>query len=297
MNYKKVEMQAFIVNFLKVANRSEEHIYVLLNAIAPVERDAEVIICESIESTLESLLEPILAYPEHFELSLDADSIMLKNPETLNELVDMWPVDTSVTEAIRECLKKYEFPMMYAAVSLDYAAENERYISSGTKYIDWLWDRLEQNYRPKTRFLKDSCRRTPEDLANIARISNLHTLLSRYYGKNCMDYCGDDRESAAYIFHYSRNGKQRYFKVAREVIKDVRGNIISYSVLEHKPVKNAPYFPDVILGVPSELLEERKIVFDKLTELFKKARGISLSYDAIVYDLGVIYGKIEDPRD
>ena len=297
MNMKKVPMHAFIVNFFKVTNRSEQHISVLLNAIAPVERAADVILCESLDSKLESLLDPILTYPEHFELSLDAESIKLKTPETLDELVEHWPVDTSVTEAIREELKKYEFPMMYGGVALDYAEENERYISSSTKYIDWLWDRLEQNYRPKTRFLKDSCRRTTEDLANIARISNLHTLLSRYYSKNCMDYCGEDRESAAYIFHYSRNGKQRYFKVAREVVKDIRGNIISYSVEEHKPVKNAPYFPDVVLCVPSDLLEERVIVFNKLKELFKKARDISLSYDVIAYDLGIIYGKIEDPRD
>ncbi|MBQ8042801.1 MAG: hypothetical protein IJ272_01455 [Clostridia bacterium] len=297
MNLKKIQMHAFIVNFFKVTNRTSQSIYTLLDAIAPVERAAGVIICESLDSTLESLLEPILTYPEHFELSLDAGSIKLKNPETLNELSELWPVDSSVTEAIRECLKKYEFPMMYAGVSLDYAAQNEKYISSGTKYIDWLWDRLEQNYRPNTRFLKDSCRRTAADLANIARISNLHTILSRYYSKNLMDYCGDDRESEAYIFHYSRNGEQRYFKVERQVVQDIRGNIVSYAVKQHIPVKNAPYFPDVVLGVPSELLEERKKVYDELKELFKKAKSLSLRYDAIQYDLGIIYGRIDDPRD
>ena len=297
MNIKKIQMHEFLVNFFKVTKRTEEHIYVLLNAIAPVERTANVILCESLDSKLESLLEPILTYPEHFELSLDAENIKLKNPETLDELVEHWPVDTSVTEAIREEQKKYEFPMMYAGVALDYAAENERYISSSTKYIDWLWDRLDQNYNPNTRLFKGCCMRTAKDWANIVRISNLHTLLSRYYSKNMMSYYGADRENDAYIFHYTRKGEQRYFKVERSKIPDVRGSIVSYRVTQHYAVETAPYFPDVVLEVPSGLLEEREKLYNELKELFKKARDISLSYDAIAYDLGIIYGKIDDPRD
>ena len=67
--------------------------------------------------------------------------------------------------------------------------------------------------------------------------------------------------------------------------------------MQHHPVANAPYFPDVALSVPSELLEERKQLYKQIKELFVKARDISLRYDALVYDLGIIYGKIYDPRD
>ena len=297
MNMKKIQMHEFLVNFFKVTNRSKHSIYILLDAIVSVARTAELMLYEGFDSTLESLLEPILTYPEHFELSLDAESIKLKNPQTLDELVQNWQVDSRVIEAIKEYLKKYELPTMAAGVSLDYAAQNERYISSNTKYIDWLWDRLEQNYKPCTRFLKNSCMRTAQDLANISRISNLHTLLSRYYSQNLMDYSGEDRENAAYVFYFVRNGEQRYFKVERTRICDVRGNIISYRVIQHRPVANAPYFPDVALCVPSGLLEERKKVYDELKEIFVKAKSLSLSYDVVAYDLGIIYGKINNPRD
>lgn len=297
MNTKKIQMHEFVVNFFKVTKRTKQSIYILLDSICPVARAAGLMLYDSFDNTLESLLEPILTYPEHFELTLDAQNIKLKNPETLDELVGMWPVEESVIQAIKEYLRKYELPTMFAGVSLDYAARNEKYISSSTKYIDWLWDRLEQNYKPNTRLLKDSCMGNPEDLANITRISNLHTLLSRYYSQNLMSYYGPDRERDAYIFHYTRNGEQRYFKVERCKVCDIRGNIISYRVVQHRPVPNAPYFPDVALEVPSELLEERKKVYEELNELFIKARDISLRYDAIAYDLGRIYGKIEDPRD
>ena len=298
MSYKKVEMQAFIVNFFKVENQAREHISVLFNAIVPVERAAGVVICESVEPTLESLLEPLLTYPEHFELSTDADTIMLRNPESLDELVKMWPVSSDVTEAITEHMKLYNLPMMYAEVSLDFAEQNEKYIGSNTKYIDWIWDRLEQNYKPNTKLTKESCRGTPEDLANIVRISDLYTLLSRSYSKNYMNYYGTERTVASYIFHYSRNGIKRYFKVERQWVNDgVRDGKLCYTVSEHRTVKNVPYFPDVVLAVPSELLKEREKVFTKLKELMKNARDISLSYDAIVYELGIIYGRIIDPRD
>ena len=294
MNTKKIQMHEFIVNFFKVTKRTEHSIYILLDAISPVATTAGLMLYGGFDNTLESLLEPLLTYPEHFELSTDALSIKLKCSENLAELVEDWPVDSSVTDAIKEYLKKYEEPTMFAGVILGYASQNEKHISSSTEYLDWLWYRLERNYKPNTRLLKDSCRRTPDDLANIVRISDLYTLLSRYYSQNLMNYYGTDTESAAYIFHYTRNGEQRYFKVIREKICDIRGNIISYRVEQHSPVAHAPYFPDIALAVPSELLEERKELYNKIKELFVKARDISLRYDAIAYDLGIIYGKIDD---
>ena len=293
MDIKKIQMHEFIVNFLKVTKRTKASIYILLDAICPVARMADLMLYDSFDNTLESLLEPILTYPEHFELSLNAESIQLKDRETLDELAEHWPVDSNVTDAIKEYLKKYEDPMMLAGVFLDYAAENEKYITTSTKYINWLWDRIEMNYQPNTRLLKTSCRRTPGDLANVVRISNLHTLLSRYYSQNLMDYYGAGDVREGYAFRYTRNGEERYFKVERLN----RGNDISYKVIQHLPVANAPYFPDVALSVPSELLEERKELYKQIKELFVKARDISLRYDAIAYDLGIIYGKIDDPRD
>jgi len=108
-----------------------------------------------------------------------------------------------------------------------------------------------------------------------------------------MDYYGAGDVREGYAFRYTRNGEERYFKVERLN----RGNDKNYKVIQHLPVANAPYFPDVALSVPSELLEERKELYKQITELFVKARDISLRYDAIQYDLGRIYGKIEDPRD
>jgi len=297
MNTKKIGMHEFIVNFFKVINRTDAEISILLDAICPVARSAGLMLYDDFDNTLECVLYPILTYPEHFDLSSDARNIKLKDSECLDELVEHWPVDPSVIEAIKWYLQKYENPMMWAAVSLAFAGQNEKYISSSTKYIDWLWERLDENYKPNTRFLKDSCKRTVQDLANIVRISNLHTLLSRYYSKNLMFYYGEDRESDAYIFHYTRNKEQRYFKVEREKVCDIRGNIISYGVKQHHPVANTPYFPDVALEVPSELIEERKELCHQIKELFVKARDMSLSYDAIAYNLGIIYGKIDDPRD
>lgn len=297
MNIKKINMHEFIVNFFKVTNRTEAEIYVILDAINPVARSAGLMIYDAFENTLESVLEPIITYPEHFKLSLDAESIMLKNPDCLDELAQHWPVDCSVIEAIKWYLQKYEAPTMYAGVMLDYAGQNEKYICSSTKYIDWLWDRLEQNYKPNTRFLKTSCARTPSDLANITRISNLYTLLSRYYSQNLMDCYGDRDRNEGYVFRYTRNGQERYFKVERLKTFDIRGNDITYRVVQQEEVSNAPYFPDVALAVPSDLLKEREEVYKQIKELFVKARDISLRYDAIAYDLGIIYGKIDDLRD
>lgn len=293
----KIQMNTFIVNFFKVTNRTEQWISILLDAIVHVARSANLMFCESFDNTLESLLETLLDYPEHFGLSLDASSIKLKNPDALDELVEHWPVEDNVKEAIKEYLKIYEIPIMTAGVDLKHAAENEKYICGSTKYIDWLWDRLEQNYKPNTRFLKTSCQRTPSDLANISRISSLYTLLSRYYSQNFMDYEGERERHEAYVFRYTRNGEERYFKVERLKISNIGGSIISYNVKQHRPVANAPYFPDVALSVPSELLEERKEIYKQIKELFVKARDISLRYEAIAYDLGRIYGRINDPRD
>lgn len=294
MNMKKIRMHEFIVNFFKVTNRTEAGIYLLLDAILPVARTAGLMLYDGFDNTLESLLEPILTYPEHFQLATDAESIKLKSPETLDELVFMWPIEDSIKDAIKEYSKKYDFTMMYAGVALDYAEQNEKYISSSTKYIDWLWDRLEQNYDPDTRFLKNSCRRTPQDIANISRLSNLYTLLGRYYSQNLMDYDGEKDKHEAYVFRYKRNREERYFKVEMLKISNIGR---SYRVTQHLPVANAPYFPDVVLAVPSELLEERKELYKQIKELFVKARSISLRYDAIAYDLGIIYGKIDNPRD
>lgn len=297
MNTKKIGMHEFIVNFFKVINRTTASIYMLLDAICPVARTANLMLYDGFDNTLESLLEPVLTYPEYFELTLDAESIKLKNDVTLDELVKMWPIDSSVIATIEFYLQKYDNPMMYAGVSLDYAAQNEKYISSSTKYVDWLWDRLEQNYKPNTRLLKTSCRMIPSDIANISRLSNLYTLLSRYYSQNMMDCFGDGKMHEGYVFKYTRNGEERYFKLERLKTCDIRGGDISYRVEQHKPVPNAPYFPDVALSVPSQLLAEREEVYKQIKELFVRAKSISLRYDAIAYDLGIIYGRIDDPRD
>ncbi len=297
MNTKKIQMHEFIVNFLKVINRTEADIYIILDAIGPVARAANLMLYDDFDNTLESVLSPALTYPEHFDLTLDARSIKLKASECLDELVERWPVDCSVIEAIKWYLKKYEAPTMYAGVMLDYAERNEKYICSSTKYINWLWDRLEQNYKPNTRLLKGCCQRTSADWANICRISNLYTILSRYYSKNMMDYCGDGVRIEGYVFRYSRNGEERYFKVERHKVPDVRLSIISYRVVQQEPVANAPDFPYVAIGVPCEKLKERKEIFEELKALFIKARDLSLRYDAIQYNLGRIYGRIDDPRD
>lgn len=297
MNTKKIGMHEFIVNFFKVTNRTEAEIPILLDAICPVARIAGLMLYDSFENTLESVLEPILTYPEHFTLSLDARSIKLKDLGCLDELTEHWQVDCSVIGAIKWYLQKYEDPGMYAGVMLDYAAQNEKYISTSTKYVDWLWDRLEQNYKPNTRFLKTSCRRTLGDLANVVRISNLHTLLSRYYSQNLMNYYGDGKLIKGYTFRYRRKGEEKYFRVERLETCDIRGKDVNYRVVQQEPVANAPDFPYVALGIPCEKLEERKQINEELRELIIKARDMSLSYDIISYDLGRIYGKIEDPRD
>ena len=297
MSTKVIQMHNFFINFFKATNRMEADIYVLLDSILPVAKSAGLAIYEDFDNTLESLLGPLLTYPNYFELSTDISKIILKDSETLEELVKFWTVDESIMAAIKQYMHKYDDPMMNAGVLLDYAEENEKYISSSTKYIDWLWDRLEQNVRTDTRLLRESWMRTTKDLANTVRISNLHTLLSRYYSKNMMSYYGKDRENDAYIFHYTRKGKQRYFKVEMTKTCDIVGDRVSYRVTQHSAVATAPYFPDIILEVPSVLLEEREMLYNQLQELFLKARDISLSYDAIAYDLGRIYGKIDDPRD
>jgi len=163
MNTKKIGMHEFIVNFFKVINRTDAEISILLDAICPVARSAGLMLYDDFDNTLECVLYPILTYPEHFDLSSDARNIKLKDSECLDELVEHWPVDPSVIEAIKWYLQKYENPMMWAAVSLAFAGQNEKYISSSTKYIDWLWERLDENYKPNTRFLKDSCKRTVQD--------------------------------------------------------------------------------------------------------------------------------------
>lgn len=297
MNTKKIGMHEFIVNFFKVTNRTDAEIPILLDAIAPVARSAGLMLYDSFDNTLESIFEPILTYPEHFALSLDAEKVRLKDAECLDELTEHWSVDSSVVEAIKDYLKKYENPGMYAGVMLDYAEKNEKYICTSTKYVDWLWDRLEQNCKPNTRFLKGCCRRTVSDYANISRISNLYTLLSRYYTQNMINYYGDGKRIKGYTFRYRRKGEERYFRVERLETCDIRGNDVNYRVVQQEPVANTPDFPYVALGIPCEKLEERKQIYEELEEFFRKARDISLSYDVIAYDLGIIYGKIEDPRD
>ena len=78
MDTKKIQMHEFLVNFFKVTKRTKASIYILLDAICPVARMAGLMLYDSFDNTLESLLEPILTYPEHFELSLDTIYLLLQ---------------------------------------------------------------------------------------------------------------------------------------------------------------------------------------------------------------------------
>lgn len=288
----KIQMPAFIVNLLKVKGSTEIFISVLLDAIVSVARDADLMLTDTFDNTLEAIATTMVAFPEHFELTQCASKFKLKNPDMLDQLAQEWTVGDNVKAAMKEYLEKYKSPTSLAGVDMGYSEKITRNICSNTQLIDWLWCRTQDGGRPTTIIDKNNFEVTTTDFANLIRLPELFFLLSRYYRDNLLDHYGSGENSESYMFRYSKNGKERFFYVT--MVED--GQDKSYVVQSHCPLENVPYFPDVALGVPSQSLEERKQVIEEARNLFKNARNLSLRYNVLQGVLEDEYGKNIDDR-
>lgn len=286
----KIKMNEFIANLMAETGKSEYLLSEVIYAITQVARKADIMLNETFNNTLESVLEVILIYPEHFDLNSHGHCIATYDLEQAKELANHWPVPEEVKKAIREYQEEEQDIMATHGRDMAFGEENISYISRDTTYIDWIWEILEKHDSISTH-VTDLAENTT-DLANISRLFNLYIILSRYYIKNIMPRYGDGVEEK-YVFRYSRYGQERNFCISRIG----EGEKSYYKVKQIFSGENFPYFPDVVMGVPCANLELKKEAIKECESLFSKSRQIGICYDLIKDRLDKAYGLYDDDDD
>ncbi len=280
----KIKMHEFIVALMKETKNTSLWLSTIKKAIRGVAKRADIMLCDTFDNTLESILEVLLIYPEYFELDKSAHALQLINSDNLEEIVSQWPVPSKVSAAIQEYWQEASEPMMMTSVDMDLFEENQAYICKDPTYINWLWDILQEDCWLATTHIDLS--RNATDAANVTRLFDLYIILSRYYNKNLMtSYKGENKET--FIFYYIRDGVKQYFSVSQES----EGDNKIYRAMKHILVDDAPYFADVAFDVPCVTLHKKQELLKECKELFEKSKNIDIRYEVVKDALDTIYGK------
>ena len=280
----KIKMHEFIVALMKESKTTSLWLSTIKEAIRGVAKRADIMLHEDFDNTLESILEVVRTYPDHFELDESAHDLRLVDSINLEEDVGRWPVPKEVITAIHEYWESASEPMMMTSVDMDLFEQNQIYICKDPSYINWLWDFLEENIWVSTNRI--SFAQSAKDAANITRLFDLYIILNRYYNKNLMtSYKSETKET--FIFYYIRDGVKQYFSVSQEL----EGDNKIYRAMKHIVVDDAPYFSDVAFDAPCVTLHTKKELLKECKELFEKIKNIDIKYEVVKDALDEAYGR------
>lgn len=281
---KKITMAQFMYHLLKEAKEQMLFISHIKYAVGYVAKEANVMLTDTFDTTLECVLEPVAKYPNTFQVKDRMSSIILKSDSKFK----VEDIDKDTKNAIKACLEHIGDPIYYAGIDVDFAIEKEEDICKSTKMMEFFAYMV---WKGKTIATSCTSNLNCEALAHLSRLPNLYNLLSRYYSKNLMDK-NNGRDEESFFVSYREKEEDFYFEVIKTT--EVIGKDVFYKVIPVSKPEKFVYFPDLALNITDRLYHEKEDKLKDVKKVLREAFRLNIPYYIISDFLEGIYGHKED---
>ena len=281
---KKLAMANFMYHLLKEAKNETLFISHIKYAVGYVAREANIMLTDTFDSSLECVLEPVAKYPNVFEITERMNSIVLK----ANGKFKAEEIDKDTKDVMKACLEHIMEPMYYAGIDVDFASEKENEICSNTKIMDFF---VYMAREAKIISTLSTTKLNSEGLAHLVRLPNLYNLLSRYYSKNLMEK-NNGRDEESFVVSFYDKEEEFYFEVTKTT--ELMRKESTYKVIPVSRPREFVYFPDLALDVPSKLYHAKKAKYNQVKKVLQEAAALYIPYEDVSYMLESAYGHTDD---
>lgn len=281
---KKITMSNFMYHLLKEAKDQTLFISHIKYAVGYVAKEANIMLTDTFDTTLECLLEPVAKYPNVFEITERMNSIVLRNDRKFKAE----EIDEDTKNAMKACLEHIMEPMYYAGIDVDFASEKENEICSNTKIMKFFVYMVRESKNIST---LSTSKLNSEGLAHLVRLPNLYNLLSRYYSKNLMEK-NNGRDEESFVVSFYDKDEEFYFEVTKTT--ELIGKESIYKVIPVNRPREFVYFPDLALNVPNKNYLKKKDKYNQVQKVLQEAAALYIPYENVSYMLESAYGNICD---